>query len=81
MDAIENNGIASTAPSAPNPSTVITNGIVSGVLPQSTSFAINYPGYSSTSRAVYTLGGLDEIAEVLINTTSSLFPQFPSSFF
>ena len=61
MDPIEVDGGAS----APNPSTVITNGAVSGALPESEAFAVNYPGYpSSTARAVDTLGGLDEIAKV-----------------
>lgn len=64
MDSTEDNGDASAA--HPKPFSVITNGAVSGVLPQAAVFAVNYPGYpSSISRAVDTLGGLDEIAKVM----------------
>ncbi|KAJ3672405.1 hypothetical protein LUZ60_007126 [Juncus effusus] len=45
-------------------SSTIKDGLVSGLIPESESFAIHYPGYpSSTSRAVQTLGGLSQIAK------------------
>lgn len=44
---------------------LIEDGAVSGVLPEMECFAVHYPGYpASVSRAVETLGGLEEIGKV-----------------
>ncbi|CAA6671111.1 unnamed protein product [Spirodela intermedia] len=43
---------------------LIEDGAVSGVLPEAECFAVHYPGYpASVSRAVETLGGLEEIGK------------------
>eukprot|EP01018_Ginkgo_biloba_P006580 Gb_12849 [translate_table: standard] len=43
---------------------VIKDGTASGVIPDTSFFAVNYPGYpSSISRAIDTLGGADGIAK------------------
>ncbi|KAK6928942.1 Transcription factor IIIC subunit 5, HTH domain [Dillenia turbinata] len=56
---------------------VIKDGAVSGVLPSSEAFAIHYPGYpSSTSRALQTLGGLDEICKARCSQSSKLELHF-----
>lgn len=47
---------------------VIRDGTIVGVFPETESFAVHYPAYpSSLSRAVETLGGIDEIAKVQCN--------------
>ncbi|XP_020523536.1 general transcription factor 3C polypeptide 5 [Amborella trichopoda] len=42
---------------------LIKDGTISGSLPESRVFAVNYPGYPSTSRAIETLGGLEGISK------------------
>jgi hypothetical protein len=61
MDAQANPSSSSSS------SSVIKDGRLSGLLPESESFAVHYPGYpSSPSRAIQTLGGLSAIAKVLL---------------
>ncbi|KAG9456371.1 hypothetical protein H6P81_000879 [Aristolochia fimbriata] len=56
---------------------LIKDGTVSGVLPEATAFAVHYPGYpSSTSRAIETLGGIDEIAQARSSRPCSLELRF-----
>lgn len=44
---------------------IITNGTITGVLPATLTFAINYPGYpTSLSRAIDTIGGSKELEKV-----------------
>ncbi|XP_068653287.1 uncharacterized protein [Aristolochia californica] len=56
---------------------IIKDGAVSGLLPEVTAFAVHYPGYpSSTSRALETLGGIDDIAQARSSRPSSLELRF-----
>ncbi|XP_058068050.1 uncharacterized protein LOC131217218 isoform X2 [Magnolia sinica] len=56
---------------------VITEGSISGNLPDAEAFAVNYPGYpSSTSRAIDTLGGIDEILKTRNSPTNKLDLRF-----
>lgn len=65
------------APEEPSTSSVIRDGAVSGVLPETAVFAVHYPGYpSSTARAIETLGGLPEIAKVLVALKDLICPCF-----
>ncbi|CAL9101347.1 unnamed protein product [Musa textilis] len=65
------------APGEPSTSSVIRDGAVSGVLPETAVFAVHYPGYpSSTVRAIETLGGLPEIAKVRSSETGNLELRF-----
>ncbi|RRT44425.1 hypothetical protein BHE74_00056817 [Ensete ventricosum] len=60
------------APGEPSTSSVIRDGAVAGVLPETAVFAVHYPGYpSSTARAIETLGGLPEIAKVLVRSSET----------
>ncbi|CAL9059482.1 unnamed protein product [Musa banksii] len=65
------------APGEASTSSVIRDGAVSGVLPETAVFAVHYPGYpSSTARAIETLGGLPEIAKVRSSETGNLELRF-----
>ncbi|XP_051216577.1 transcription factor tau subunit sfc1 [Lolium perenne] len=56
---------AATAEEAPQSSSTIKDGTVSGTLPEAEAFAVHYPGYpSSPARAAHTLGGLPAITKV-----------------
>uniref|UniRef100_A0A7N0VG28 Uncharacterized protein n=1 Tax=Kalanchoe fedtschenkoi TaxID=63787 RepID=A0A7N0VG28_KALFE len=61
---------------------VVKDGTVSGVLPTSEVFAVNYPGYpSTTSRAIETLGGTEGIIKARTSQTLALHfrPEDPYS--
>ncbi|WOL08565.1 general transcription factor 3C polypeptide 5-like isoform X1 [Canna indica] len=61
----------------PSTSSLIINGAVSGVLPDSRTFAVHYPGYpTSTARAIETLGGLPGIAKVRSSENANLELRF-----
>lgn len=56
---------------------VVEDGSVSGVIPDTTYFAVNYPGYpSSISRAIETLGGTDGIAKARSSDTNYIELRF-----
>ncbi|KAL5974049.1 hypothetical protein ACLOJK_030711 [Asimina triloba] len=56
---------------------VITNGSISGNLPEAEAFAVNYPGYpSSTARAIDTLGGTEGILKARISQSNYLELRF-----
>lgn len=56
---------------------LVENGAVSGVIPQKTVFAVNYPGYPiSITRAVETLGGEDAISKARSSESNYLELRF-----
>lgn len=56
---------------------VIDNGTIKGVIPEKTLFAVNYPGYpTSTMRAVETLGGEAAISKARLSETNYLELRF-----
>lgn len=56
---------------------VIKDGTITGVLPNSKLFAVNYPGYpSSMERAMMTLGGAEGIAKVHQSPSNNLELRF-----
>ncbi|XP_071701308.1 uncharacterized protein [Rutidosis leptorrhynchoides] len=56
---------------------VIKDGSISGILPSKKVFAVNYPGYpSSTERALMTLGGPEGIAKARQSPTNNLELHF-----
>jgi hypothetical protein len=64
---------AATAEEAPQSSSTIKDGTVSGTLPEAEAFAVHYPGYpSSPARAVHTLGGLPAITKVHLKPPTSV---------